>query len=407
MTKHDYTRCYQKGAALLLMLLALVVFLGTLMVYSSSDDAGESRIRQKEQTARALALAKESLLSHAVIDAVSNSSQITPRPGELPCPDKDNDGAADGGNACTLVGWLPWKTLELEDLRDTADERLWYAVSEDFQDDGDEPAINSAATFNELLHILNAVGIETGTASAVIIAPGSALSGQTRSPDDNVAADVIQEYLEGTNNDLDDTFTNETTADLNDQVIIITANELVEKATDIAVRQAAAILRDYNDDNGFYPYPEFDTVCDINTYDNPGGHQNIAGLLPLSRDGNCPYTNVLTVPSWFIANGWDKVIAYMAAPACAGDTTSNCSGGGGFLTLDGQGSIQAMVADSGPMLNDIECQGWPPYDQTRPWPTNFRLCEYLETNENTNGDTVFTQPVSSVTTNDGFLIVEP
>jgi hypothetical protein len=399
-------RCYQNGAALLLMLLALVVFIGTFMVYSSSDDAGQSRIRQKEQTARALALAKETLLSHAIIDAVS-TSQSSPRPGELTCPDKDNDGAADGGNTCTLVGWLPWKTLELEDLRDTADERLWYAVSEDFQDDGNsEPVINSAATFSDLLHILDASGVETGTAAAVIIAPGSPLAGQTRSAGDNEAAAVIQQYLEGTNSDSDDTFTSETASGLNDQIIVITAEELVERAADLAVRQAAAILKDYYDDNGFYPYPEFDTICDINTYDNPGGHQNIAGLLPLTRDGNCPYDGVLTVPSWFIANDWDKVIVYMAAPACAGDTTNNCNGGG-FLTLDSQSGIHAMVADSGPVLGDIECQSQPPYDQTRPWPTHYEICEYLETNENTDNDTVFTQPVSSATTNDVFLIVAP
>lgn len=412
MPKSDHIRCYQEGAALLLMLLVLIVFVGTLMIYSSSDDAEETRIRKKEQTARALALAKETLLSHAIIDAISEPpQQATPRPGELPCPDRNNDGEANGGSACTSVGRFPWKTLRLGDLRDSAGERLWYAVSEDFRDDGDvsEPDINSATVFNELLHILDASGVETGSAAAVIIAPGSPLPGQTRSADDDVAVDVIQEYLEGTNNDLDDSFTNETTVDLNDSVTVITAEELVDRAAALAARQAAAALRDYFDAKGYYPYPEFDTVCDINTYgpSNPGGHQNIAGLLPLTRDGNCPYSEVLTLPSWFTDNAWDKVIVYVAAPACAGYGKSGCDGGGGFLTLDGQSSIQAMVADSGPLLSGIECQGWPPYDQTRPWPTNYQLCEYLETNENTDSDTVFTQPVSSATTNDVFLIVDP
>lgn len=414
MARYFPIRFRNKGAALLLMLLALVVFLGTLMVYSSSDDAEESRIRQREQTSRALALAKKTLLAHAIIDAASIEppppppSPPTLRPGELPCPDSGNDGQADGGGACTLIGWLPWETLELEDLRDAAGERLWYAVSEDFQDDGDaEPDINSTTVFNSLLRILDASGVEIGTAAAVIIAPGNPLPGQTRTANDNVVADVIQEYLEGTNNDSDDSFTGESTLSLNDQIVIITAEELVERATDLAIRQASAVLKDYYNTKGYYPYPEFDTVCDINTYDNPGGHQNIVGLLPLSRDANCPYDEVLTMPFWFLNNDWDKVIVYAAAPACAGDDKSNCNGGGGFLTLDGQGGIQAMVADSGSMLNGIECQGLPPYDQTRPWPTNYQICEYLETNENTNGDTVFTQPVSSVITNDVFLIVDP
>lgn len=395
----------------MLTLLMVIVFIGLLMVYSSSDDAEQSRIRQKEKTARALALAKETLLGHAIIDAISEPpQQATPRPGELPCPDRNNDGEANGGAACTSVGWFPWKTMRLEDLRDSADERLWYAVSEDFRDDGDvsETDINSATVFNELLHILDASGVETGSAAAVIIAPGSPLPGQTRSAGDSVAADVMQQYLEGTNNDSNDTFTNETTSTLNDQIVIITAEELVERAAELAIRQAAAAVRKYYNNNGFYPYPEFDTVCDINTYSslNPGGHQNIAGLLPLSSDANCPH-DVLSMPAWFADNGWDKVIVYMAAPACSGSDTSNCNGGSNFLTLDGQTGIQAIVTNAGPALSGIECNVQPPYSQTRPWPTNYEICEYLETNENTDGDTIFVQPVSSAITNDVFLIVNP
>ena len=392
------------------MFIALIALLGMLAIYVSSDDAEQSRIRREEQSSRALALAKEVLISHAIIDAVTDPSQASPRPGELPCPARHDDGVSDGGSACSTVGWLPWKTLELEDLRDSAGARLWYAVSGDFRDDGiNEPDINSAATFTGLLHILDASGFETGTAAAVIIAPGSALSGQTRSADDNVAADVIQQYLEGTNTDMDDSFSGETTISLNDQIVVITAEELVERASQLAIRQVAATIREYYNAEGYYPYPEFDTICDINTYGpaNPGGHQNIAALLPLTRDGNCPYDSVLSLPTWFTDNNWDKVIVYMVAPACVGQDKNNCNGGGGFLTLGSQGGIRVMVADSGRVLGGVECSGQPSYTQIRPWPTNYQICEYLETNENTDGDLIFIQPVSSATTNDVFLTVEP
>lgn len=423
------------------MLLALIVFIGTFMVYSSSDDAGQSRIRQKEQTARALALAKETLLSHAIIDAVSNASQSSPRPGELPCPDKDNDGAADGGNACTLVGWLPWKTLELEDLRDTADEHLWYAVSEDFQDDGNsEPVINSAATFSDLLHILDASGVETGTAAAVIIAPGSALAGQTRSAGDNVAADVIQQYLEGTNSDSDDTFTSETASGLNDQIIIITAEELVERATDLAMREAASVMKQYYNENHFYPYAEFDkwASCDANS----ASLQRTIGFLPVksyqdsstwpplseepnSYPGPCPYSYSLSkeelgeygLRDWFINQGWHKSIFGVIAPACTfdgcaktGGVCTGCNSTGAFLSLSGAGGIQAMVVNVGVELANTVCAPGVSHTQARviyPDSGYDNLCDYLESSDNTDNNEIFVQQTLSATANDDFLIVDP
>lgn len=425
---------------MLLTLLMVIVFIGLLMVYSSSDDAEQSRIRQKEKTARALALAKEALLSHAIIDAVS-TAQTSPRPGELPCPDRDNDGAADGGSACIPVGWFPWKTLELEELRDTADERLWYAVSEDFQDDGEsEPVINSAATFNNLLHILNTSGVETGTAAAVILAPGSPMPGQTRSAADSVVADVIQQYLEGTNNDSDDTFTNEATSALNDQIIVITADELVEKATDVAMREARSVMKRYYRENHFYPYAEFDkwASCDANS----ASLQRTIGFLPVksyqdgstwpplseepnSYPGPCPYLyslsqqelDVYGLRDWFINQDWHKNIFSVIAPACTfdgcaktGGVCTGCNTAGTFLSLNGTGGIQAMVVNVGAELANTVCAPGTNHTQARityPGSGYDNLCDYLESVDNTDNNEAFVQQTESGTVNDEFLIVDP
>ena len=51
------------------------------------------------------------------------------RLGDLPCPDRDDDGDADAVPGCDTaalaLGRLPWKTLGLPDLRDGDGERLW------------------------------------------------------------------------------------------------------------------------------------------------------------------------------------------------------------------------------------------------------------------------------------------
>src|SRR5665647_2016844 len=112
----------QHGAALLVMLVILVIGAAAVLITSLSTTALKNA-RQKT-TSDALAQAKDALIGYAVSD--------TNRPGELPCPDFDNDGMitlADysGSNCKSLIGRLPWKTLGLPDLRDGSGEHLWYA----------------------------------------------------------------------------------------------------------------------------------------------------------------------------------------------------------------------------------------------------------------------------------------
>ena len=63
------------------------------------------------------------------------------RPGDLPCPDLDNDGSADPpcSTGVARLGRLPWKTLGLPDLRDGDGERLWYAVSTNYKNNPRTP----------------------------------------------------------------------------------------------------------------------------------------------------------------------------------------------------------------------------------------------------------------------------
>ncbi len=172
----------QRGAALLIALLILVLGLVTLLTLRGGQKAPE--LEADHQTALALAQAKAALVGFAAGVDLSGSA----RPGDLPCPDLNNDGLAElsCGNASgstgqdKRLGRLPWKTLGLPDLRDGHGERLWYAVSSNFKNNTRIPILNSDTQGTITVRdskgnvILDAAG--TTGAIAVIIAPGAALT---------------------------------------------------------------------------------------------------------------------------------------------------------------------------------------------------------------------------------------
>jgi len=170
----------QRGAALMLMLVIMVV--GSLSLLVSSLGQARLQTARDSKTSRALAEAKEALLAYAV----SNST----RPGNLPCPDRDAPGTTGYGDAegsCasvsgTSVGRLPWKTLGIAELVDADGEPLWYMLSDNFRAsaaiiNSDTPGSlsiydNSGAT------LLTPAGSE---AVAIVFAPGAPLGAQSRS----------------------------------------------------------------------------------------------------------------------------------------------------------------------------------------------------------------------------------
>jgi hypothetical protein len=163
------------------------------------NEAGRQNKRQQD-TALALAKAREALLGYAAgVDLAAGAS----RPGDLPCPDTDNDGIAETGcgNAAgttgqaNRLGRLPWRTLGLEDLRDGDGERLWYAVSNNFKNNtrtictapGNAGCLNSDARGTITVRQRDGTIIHDGSnpdpfvpsgAIAVIIAPGGIIERQ-------------------------------------------------------------------------------------------------------------------------------------------------------------------------------------------------------------------------------------
>lgn len=118
----------QRGSAAFAVILALVGVIG-LAAIAALTEAALDTAQREQQTALALAQARDALIGFAVASSG--------RPGDLPCPDLDNDGSADAVPGCSAsssrIGRLPWRTLDLPDLRDGNGERLWYAVSDNFK----------------------------------------------------------------------------------------------------------------------------------------------------------------------------------------------------------------------------------------------------------------------------------
>lgn len=170
----------QRGAALFLVLLLIVI--GTGIVFVSRLKSADVELEAQRKTAAALAEAKQALLGYAASDAN--------RPGSLPCADVDNDGdttiGVDFSCVPQVIGRVPWKLLGLTDLRDGNGERLWYAVSPDFRAflnpvthplnskvAGQITLRNSSGT------IVNDAGATPSTGVvAVIVAPGAVLTRQ-------------------------------------------------------------------------------------------------------------------------------------------------------------------------------------------------------------------------------------
>ena len=245
----------RQGGALLLAVLAPLLLLGSSVALTGFDIGTPSHRREAERTRTALAKAKEALVHYALSD--SN------RPGELPCPDFDGDGRLmlnvdfHGGRdvpCATRRGWLPFRSLGLEELRDGSGERLWYAVA-DLHHAGHSAPLDSDVQG----------GLRVGRAGdvvAVIVAPGPPVDGrQERERDGGQPAPhavrLASAYLEGANADSDpDRYAVETgpSRQSNDRMLPITRRDLMRVVERRVVGEVSLVLGAFYREHGMLPW---------------------------------------------------------------------------------------------------------------------------------------------------------
>jgi hypothetical protein len=289
----------------------MVMVIAAVLISSLSTTALKNA--RQETTSNALAQAKDALIGYAVSDPN--------RPGELPCPDFDNDGMitlADysGSNCKSLIGRLPWKTLGLPDLRDGSGEHLWYAISDTFHANG-STIINSNTKGTLLVYNTDGVSLQTQAgynAVAVIFSPGSALGSQTRNTvaQQNSAANYLDIANGQNNSSASGPFIAGTqSATFNDQFLYITTKDLIPLVEQRVAGEVKRALTDYYTANGYYPWA--DSVAQSADYNSNEGLNR--GWLPyLSSTPSSPAEWCCTsFPAWFYNNEWYKLIYYSVA----------------------------------------------------------------------------------------------
>ena len=270
---------YQSGVALIVFVLMLMGVGGYLLVGYSQGILKQVELNKTEHNTRVLIEAKQALLQFAYNYPVTNGNG----PGRLPCADIDNDGDANTAfGDCITLGRLPWNepNINLYDIRDADGQRLWYAVSDAFATNvGGGNIINSDATGTITVRDQSGQVIYDGSANgvaAVIIAPGDITARNGVAQDRSVAnaddpfdttADTdpgiinAANYLdllfgtEGNANFTQDSAVDgfilgpvdaQTTNAVNDQMIVITAAEVIEVAEKATLQAYRSALQAYD-----------------------------------------------------------------------------------------------------------------------------------------------------------------
>jgi hypothetical protein len=314
-------RAQQSGAALMVMLAVIVMGASWWLVSALSTPVNRATL-EADHNARVLAQAKQALLGYLAHRALRADEN---HPGRLPCPEPaghvgnaNYEGIAapyitSGELTCSNAGRLPWRTLGLDKLRDANGEPLWYVVTTGangwaLQNNTTVLSINS----NKLGQLT--VDGQVNAAVATIIAPGRPMN---LSPNaDQLAAGCLtwtqrrsasppdfRDYVECQDpvaaNLRTAVVDNATNQVFNDQVVVITAREVMAA---IEGPVAARIQRDIvpqleavyasaqwgaSGTNPIFPHAaNFVAFTDAATFAFKGDAARTEGLLPMTF-GQC------------------------------------------------------------------------------------------------------------------------
>lgn len=334
----------ERGQALLFLLAILGLATG-MFVYNAVS--GVSRANADAKTnARALAEAKAALIGWAVSRGTSTS---TARPGELPCPDTTGLGSDSGSCAAGLLGRLPWKTLGIREPKDAAGETLWYAVAGPFRRfNASTTAITSDTMGDMTVYNGSTATNLTTQAVAVIFAAGGALGSQVRDTTTtancpttgttiakNLCAANYLESTGGANNAVNNgPFVSAlASTTFNDQVLVITAADLMPLVEQRVAREMMAILENYRAATGVYPWADRSDGGSNDALNSDAWNRN---RFPCGTATPTAWTGGLALPPWLtngcdctVTNpaqrGWACVILYAVAKNRLQNSGSGCA----------------------------------------------------------------------------------
>ncbi|HET7833324.1 MAG TPA: hypothetical protein VFK88_10220 [Gallionella sp.] len=387
----------QQGAVLLVML--IIVIIGITTVLASSLSMAAIKNARQEQTAAALAQARDALIGYAITYGDAHPGEVH---GFLPCPDHANgnpEGSAElncGSKNVSQIGRLPWKTLGLPVLRDGDAECLWYTVSGTFKNNPKTDLMNWDNS--GLFEIVDAGGTTIArNVVAVVFAPGAVLGSQNRASD-GTAPSCGGNYTAANYLDQDATLNNAAvsgtasatsqfrggpSAQINDQMVYITRDDVfnaLKRRSDFhaaltdMTRKVAECIADFGKRNNTLsnqslPWPAPLTLTDYGkntSYNDKTGL--LAGRVPYQTDSarlktgnsgssdyllsssgnNCPAATEwpASYPWW---DNWKDHVFYAIAQNFKPDSqpTLSC---GACLKVNGTDNFAAIVMFSGAPL---------------------------------------------------------
>jgi len=372
----------QRGQAAFIVVFLLAVGIG-LFAYGAVSSVSLSQ-QQDLRTRQVLTMARDALIGWSVA-RTTTVPLPNARPGELPCPDMDNDGLEDGSCVAGAIGRVPWKTLGIPEPKDGAGETLWYAIAGPFRIwNMNGTRIDSDTKGDLTVYHDSTATVLTAEAVAVIFAPGPVVAGQNR---DAANANNPANYLDttgGVNNAIagGPFISTQGSATFNDRLLAITTADLMPVVEMRVAREMLALLSQYKANSvcGCYPWA-------ANNFDDDSVDGRRRGGVPIEvalpeawGSGTIP-----SVPSWIIGtNEWGKRYYYAVALSVVDPPTSSS-----WLTVDGTNMAVVLITPG-------------PAGASRP---SANLPDYVDDAENSNNDDVFQTPSSTAYARDRLYII--
>ncbi|MGB8337304.1 MAG: hypothetical protein WCD07_10040 [Burkholderiales bacterium] len=283
---------YKKQRGVILLILLIILGTGAMYALLRTLNQNNLQTERDKKTTEALALAKQALIGYAV--SMNLQPTAAARPGDLPCPDLNDDGNSDsscgsaaGSSQSSRLGRLPWKTLDLPDLRDGYGERLWYAVSNNFKTNTRREPLNrntyGTITVRDPAGNVIHNGTNTTGAIAVIIAPGAPITRlgvlQVRS---GAGVNSPINYL--------DIAQNEDNADFSDGALNGFIQGVLSNADSLVINDKISVVT-YQD---LMPLINKRVVGELSKCPDP----STCNISPISTSG------------WWVRNSWSSIYAF-------------------------------------------------------------------------------------------------
>jgi len=419
----------QRGQAILFVVLLLAVGIG-LFTYGAVRSVSLSQ-QQDVTTRQAFIQVRDALIGWSVA-RTTTVPLPNARPGELPCPDMNNDGFEDGNCVAGAIGRVPWKTLGIPEPKDETGETLWYAIAGPFRIwNLNGTAINSDTKGNITVYQDSSATVLTNEAIAVIFAAGAPLGTQSRNTSatalcPTTGTTIAQNLCAANYLETAATVNNATTngpfisaqasSTFNDRLLAITTANLMPVVEQRVARELRAILESYktataalgyNAGAGVYPWADSsDGMSDAPPYQLPGVGLNRGRIPALGASprnwGDPGPPAVPTLPAWFVNNNWRLVIYYSAGQnVLEAGGCSSCVDP--TLSVDGVAGREVVILTPGP-AGASRPAPVPPDDLTY-WQYYFEDVQNNDYRNDSLGNDLYLTPSSSAYTRDRIFTI--